>query len=81
MHVTLYEVSSESQFSDSVWWFYEPAQNEKIQTTLYITFCTLHGSGLYVLYSVMLGKKLDKIEILARTQGLKRDTNKRMSVV
>ena len=52
MHVTLYEVSSESQFSDSVWWLYEPAQNEKIQTTLYITFCTLHGSGLCVLYSV-----------------------------
>ena len=79
MHVTLYEVSSESQFSDSVWWLYEPAQNEKIQTTLYITFCTLHGSGLYVLYGV--GKKLDKIEILARTQVLKRDTNKWMSVV
>ena len=25
MHVTLYEVPEESQFSDSVWWLYEPA--------------------------------------------------------
>ena len=31
MHVTLYEVSEESQFSDSVWWLYEPAQKEKVK--------------------------------------------------
>ena len=48
----------------------------------------LPSTQLFVLYMgvacmsyIVLGKKLDKIEILARTQGLKRDTNERMSVV
>ena len=37
--------------------------------------------GVASMSYIVLGKKLDKKEILARTQGLKRDTNKRMSVV
>ena len=31
MHVTLYEVSEESQFSDSVWWLYEPSSETQRQ--------------------------------------------------
>ena len=37
--------------------------------------------GVASMSYLVLGKKRDKIEILARTLGLKRDTNKRMSVV
>ena len=37
--------------------------------------------GVVCMSYMVFGKKLDKIEILARTQELKRDTNKRMSVV
>ena len=33
------------------------------------------------MFYIVFGKKLDKIEIVARTQESKRDTNKRMSVV
>ena len=79
MHVTLYEVSEESQFSDSVWWLYEPAQKEKVKLPFRLLFVLY--MGVACMSYIVLGKKLDKIEILARTQGLKRDTNKRVSVV